>query len=999
VNLQIKKSKKLQRLIIILGLTVSSSSYSLSLGYSTGFDFNSMQENKLEGTSFHFGTLSLDASFFSFSVFVLEWETGFNFQDRTVSNDSVEIATGTIGIFGGINILFPLKNINKKFFLKKLTVGLGTGLENCNSLGGSIDYEAANVNYDINHLIHPSFWALNSRSNHMKIISLNNNSKKIRTVFQRAAFISLVLFIPACTGMTTDEIARGSFLSSVGIKSIFVDSSTQIQVNFNQEMGNSGMTNISNYEIIGENGHALDLISLNIAPQTQNSVINVTTALQASVERYTLIVKSIAGASGKKVNNKGVSDSFTSFPRDNIAINSVIVDSSTQIQVKYNQEMASDGLASTGNYEIIDEYGDALDVLAIVIVPDEIQNSVVSLTTALQASAERYTLRVRNLSGASSEQVQQDGIIAFFTSFPRDILPPQIASTLPVAGQTEVDISSAIEIVFSEAMLAESIQAQNLELRLGLDSIPSVVSYDAATNTAILTPSADLEGLTEYTLMVNAGVTDEGGNELEQDFIFSFTTRDAQAPLVSSYSPQNDQINVSDLTFIEIEFNEAMDANSINASTITLDQNGQPVAAVVLYDSVSNSASLTPGSALGLSQTYTVTIYSTTTDSSGNSLGQDFSFSFTTSDCPSPSELPLSTDDDVRVLAKQGCTIYIGGDFSQIGASTPSGAVVDINNAKLIAGYKYANINAGVLAAASDGNGGWYIGGYFTEIDGQSRNYLARLNSDGSLHDWNPGVDKVVYSLYFDGTLLYAGGEFDMAAGQARSHLAAFDSIGSLTSFNPNINGNDINVITIYNDVIYAGGDFTQVNSQTRNNAFAVSADGTLLSWDADAGNDVFSMTVANDIVYLGGTFTTLQGQNRRRLGAVAIDGTLQAWNPEVTGNFSRRVYDLVVDDSVVYIAGNIDGIKYGGTTTTRNNLAAISAPVDVNDPGTLLSWNPNANDYTRSIFVDNGILYFGGDFTQVDGTARGQAAAVDTTGILQNWAPETDDGVYAASI
>ena len=42
---------------------------------------------------------------------------------------------------------------------------------------------------------------------------------------------------------------------------------------------------------------------------------------------------------------------------------------------------------------------------------------------------------------------------------------------------------------------------------------------------------------------------------------------------------------------------------------------------------------------------------------------------------------------------------------------------------------QYLSINGRVRVVVSDGNGGWYIGGDFTKIDGFERNRLAHINA------------------------------------------------------------------------------------------------------------------------------------------------------------------------------------------------------------------------------------------------------------------------------
>ncbi|MEO7199848.1 MAG: Ig-like domain-containing protein, partial [Dokdonella sp.] len=76
------------------------------------------------------------------------------------------------------------------------------------------------------------------------------------------------------------------------------------------------------------------------------------------------------------------------------------------------------------------------------------------------------------------------------------------------------------------------------------------------------------------------------------------------------------------------------------------------------------------------------------------------------------------------------------------------------------------------LAVQPDGK--LLLGGQFSQVGGQTRNYIARLNVDGTVDaDFNPGGNGTVYSLAVqpDGKVL-VGGLFTQVGGQARNRIA-----------------------------------------------------------------------------------------------------------------------------------------------------------------------------------------------------------------------------------
>jgi hypothetical protein len=89
--------------------------------------------------------------------------------------------------------------------------------------------------------------------------------------------------------------------------------------------------------------------------------------------------------------------------------------------------------------------------------------------------------------------------------------------------------------------------------------IPATVTYNAATLTATLTPSAPLSYFTTYVATVKHGVRDASWNELASDVTWSFTTEsDTTPPTVTGKTPAAGATNVALTTAVTATFNEAM---------------------------------------------------------------------------------------------------------------------------------------------------------------------------------------------------------------------------------------------------------------------------------------------------------------------------------------------------------------------------------------------------------------------------------------------------------
>lgn len=306
----------------------------------------------------------------------------------------------------------------------------------------------------------------------------------------------------------------------------------------------------------------------------------------------------------------------------------------------------------------------------------------------------------------------------------------------------------------------------------------------------------------------------------------------------------------------------------------------------------------------------------------------------------------LEPKSDTKVVVI-GNSVYVGGSLKMVGDFTStSGAWLALTGSGSVA------LNSPVLDSAvsrmiPDGSGGWYLGGYFTSINGQPRNRLARINSDGSLHAFDPSADNGVLDLLLSGSTLYVAGYFGNVGGQSRSRLAALDTtldVNNATDWNPSVTGSFVNSIALGGSTLFVGGDFG-----------------------------------------------SLAGQPRLYLGSVLTTGTINnatTWNPSVYRSGASTevvVKDLILSGSTLFVAGSFGTI--GGHP--RTNLAALRTNATTNNATT---WNPNVNLKVRRMILTGSTLFAGGDFTSAGGQSRMKLAALLTTSTINNataWAPQ----------
>jgi hypothetical protein len=120
--------------------------------------------------------------------------------------------------------------------------------------------------------------------------------------------------------------------------------------------------------------------------------------------------------------------------------------------------------------------------------------------------------------------------VVFVTSTAPDTTPPVVSSTTPVSGATAVPVNASVTATFNEALDPATVNTTTFELRTPTNSVvAATVSYNAATRTATLTPSAALPATTTLTATLRGGtadprVKDLAGNALAANTTWSFTT-------------------------------------------------------------------------------------------------------------------------------------------------------------------------------------------------------------------------------------------------------------------------------------------------------------------------------------------------------------------------------------------------------------------------------------------------------------------------------------------
>lgn len=349
-------------------------------------------------------------------------------------------------------------------------------------------------------------------------------------------------------------------------------------------------------------------------------------------------------------------------------------------------------------------------------------------------------------------------------------------------------------------------------------------------------------------------------------------------------------------------------------------------------------------------------------------------------------------------------TVYVGGKFPTVG-SLPrlSFAGIDATSGVATAAVD-AETNAIINAIARQPNGGLIVAGDFLKAATVSRQYILRLQADGSLDAaWHPSANGVISALATNAAGdVYAGGFFGAFDGVARTYLAKLAGADGTVdaTWNPQSNGS-VNTLAVDTDgsVYVGGGGFSTIGGQSRNYLAKLAGSGTGAAdaaWNPAANNSIYAFALDGaGNLFVGGDFTSIGGQSRNRVAKLTTTGSGAAdatWNPSA----NTSVYALAIDSSGKLLVGGRFS-SFGGAAH-RSLARAASTGTGAVDA----AFGPTIAGDVRTIALDAaGAIFAGGGFFSIAGPTRNALAkfAAADGAIDATWNPAPSATVYALSI
>ncbi len=349
------------------------------------------------------------------------------------------------------------------------------------------------------------------------------------------------------------------------------------------------------------------------------------------------------------------------------------------------------------------------------------------------------------------------------------------------------------------------------------------------------------------------------------------------------------------------------------------------------------------------------------------------------------------------------------GGAAQLG--TPSNAVVTIQ-AETVENQPPGNpdtsydigagFNGTVSALALQSNGSLLVGGNFTQAGNVVRNYIGRLNPDGTLDNkfssQSEGANAPVRAITIqsDGQIL-VGGLFTTMNGVNQHYISRLNYSGtSDSSFNVG-SGADNPVYAIAESLtgptnlqtrtIIIGGSFASVQGVPYRGVARLSELGAIDTTFAASGvnGTVYALAVypSTDLVnggkiLVGGDFTTVNNSPVAYIARLNPDGTLDTTfnNPIVTSGPNGAVRSLVLQlDGNIVIGGVFNAVN----GTPANSIARLQPDGELDstfNPG------PGMDGPVTALALQQDLkIVAGGSFTHAGGVTRNRITRLNSDG------------------
>ena len=163
----------------------------------------------------------------------------------------------------------------------------------------------------------------------------------------------------------------------------------------------------------------------------------------------------------------------------------------------------------------------------VVVAPDGLSATLTPLAPLTVETV--YSVTVTSaVTDVAGNPLDQDagtiGLQPFISSFTSlDVTPPTIIGVAPVDLATDIPVTTAVTVAFSEPVNPASLSAATFAVSDG-SPVAGSIAVAADGLSATFTPTANLEYGVLYTVTITTGITDLAGNPLTAGLVSGFTT-------------------------------------------------------------------------------------------------------------------------------------------------------------------------------------------------------------------------------------------------------------------------------------------------------------------------------------------------------------------------------------------------------------------------------------------------------------------------------------------
>ncbi len=212
-----------------------------------------------------------------------------------------------------------------------------------------------------------------------------------------------------------------------------------------------------------------------------------------------------------------------------------------------------------------------------------------------------------------------------------------VAQVFPPPDATDVDLNTTITVIFNRPVVPTVIAEEQADLPHPLTIQPAVAGSGHWLNSSVYVfqPETLLVSGLSYLVSVDAGLTDTIGMELQESFVWKFTTR---APRLDYLSLKDGEVNPPmnlenvrpDQAFV-ISFLQPMDQASTNAAVRLIDrETGRTFPIKLTWDETSTKLTVSPVGRYRLSAFYQLELSAAARAQDGSPLAEGLLFRFST---------------------------------------------------------------------------------------------------------------------------------------------------------------------------------------------------------------------------------------------------------------------------------------------------------------------------------------------------------------------------------